>query len=211
MSLYRGIAEVFHRDIEAFTGLEIKDRCGLGVARWWAGAPSRQYLTGIRPDLIVYETSALIERAKAEVIAKEPHKYLPRQTAPTERTPLSKATVRVIRWLFSEGLPPPDAESFQQLVSPAKALARLYSPMFDEDFCDWISSSAYRLKSVGGSAERFLASGQQFDCASVGWFIRRVDDAAPTWRQEFEETFGYGPGLDNFNPNLRGRVVAADF
>ena len=205
---FKAVAEVFHRDIEDFTGLPIGDRCGTGIARWWAGCDDPAKLLFCNPDLVVYKTDQLLERAQEEVISKEPFKYLlKRNNAPAEKTSLSKATVRVIRWLFEEGLPPPDAESFRSLVSPAKALTRLYSPTFDDVFCDWISSSAYRLRSIGGSAERFLFSGQQFDCASVGWFIRRVDEAVPEWRETFKAQFGYPPGLDNFNPTLRNRAV----
>lgn len=213
LQLYRGVAEVFHRDIEALTGKHIGDRCGTGIARWWAGCDKPEKVLFCNSDLVVYDTDELIERAQEEVIKAEPFKYLPkRNNTPGEKTPLSKATVRVIRWLFDEGLPPPDADSFQGLVSPAKALTRLYSPTFDEDFCNWIRSSAYRLRSIGGSAERFLYSGQQFNCASVGWFIRRVDEYVPDWREVFKQQFGYPPGLDNFNPTLRGRAVAnSDF
>lgn len=208
---YKAASEVFHRDIEERTGLTIGDRCGTDRARWWAGTNNPEALIYFNEDQVVYDTKELLERAEAEVIAKEPFKYRAQSNdTPAEPTSFSKSTMRVLKYIFDEVLDPPDAESHATIVNPAKALARLVSPALDNEFCAWLSTSEYRLRKIGGSPERFLYSGDQFNNAGIGWFIRRVDDLHPHWREEFKENFGYNPGLNNFNPRYR-RNTGSDF
>ena len=208
---YRAASEVFHQDIEEFTGLPMTDRCGRDVARWWAGTNDPAKLIACNTEGTPLDTDELLARAD-ELMAAEPFKYqTQRKDTPAERQSLSKQVVRTINWIFNEALPPPDSNSYQNIVSPAKALARLYSPLFDEVFCDWISSSQYRLNTIGGSAERFLYAGGGFNCASVGWFIRAVDKEVPDWRADFEAQFGFKPGLNDFNPQRKLALISEDF
>ena len=208
---YRAASEVFHQKIEDFTGLPMTDRCGKDGARWWAGTNDPAKIIACNSDGIPLDTDELLAEAD-ELIAKEPFKYQSHsKDTPAERQSLSKQVIRTINWIFNEALPPPDSNSYQNIVSPAKALARLYAPLFDEPFCDWISSSQYRLNTIGGSAERFLYAGDGFNCASIGWFIRAVDREVPQWRADFEAQFGFKPGLNDFNPQRRVGLISEDF
>ena len=64
--------EVFHQDIEKATGRTIADRCGTDVSRFWGGLKSPDHLLFVKPELVSYKTSELLERAKVEVISKDP-------------------------------------------------------------------------------------------------------------------------------------------
>ncbi len=209
--LFKPCAEIFHRDIEKRTGLTIVDRCGCDRARWWAGSNDPAGLIFLNEGLVVYDRDELIARAQEEVIKPEPFKYRSQANdTPAEATTFSKSTMRALRFIFDEVLAPPDAESHAKIVNPAKALARLVSPALDTEFCNWLSSSEYRLRKIGGDAERFLYAGDMFNNAGIGWFIRRVDDDHPDWREQFKEVYGYHPGLNDFNPRFR-RNGNADF
>jgi hypothetical protein len=150
-----------------------------------------------------YETPALLQRAKDEVVSENPYQYQAREDDSDEDGEVSQATLWVIRWIFRTILPPPDAESYAELVTPCKALARKVGPALDEEFANWISQSDYRMAKVGNDPIDFLYRGDPFDNASVGWFIRAVDRIVPDWRDLFEVEFGAYPGLDCFNPDKR--------
>ena len=195
--------EVFHRDIETATGRTIADRCGTDVSRFWGGLKSPDHLLFVKPDLISYKTDDLLQRAKVEVIAKDPYKYQKRSGNFETNEDVSEATLFVVRWIFANILPPPDGDSYNDLVTPAKALARLAAPSLDEAFCNWIGQSDYRMSKIGNDPVDFLYRGDPFDNASIGWFIRAVDKQVPDWRDLFEVEFGAYPGLDDFNPNKK--------
>ena len=114
---------------------------------------------------------------------------------------MSPATIWIIRWIIENILPPPDADAYNTLVTPAKALVRLVSPQLDETFCNWIAQSDYRMQKAGNDPLDFLYRREEFDNASDGWFIKRVDENGPNWRELFEVGFGAYPGLDRFNPD----------
>ena len=201
---FKAAAELFHRDVEAATDCVITDRCGCDKVRWWGGLKSPEHLLFVRPELLSYETAELLARAEVEVIQQNPYQYQARQNpSQVDESEISPATVWILRWIFQKILPPPDAEAYTQLVTPAKAIARLVSPQLDEDFCNWIALSDYRMEKVNHDPMDFLYKGEEFDNASVGWFIRAVDKQVPDWRDLFEVEFGAYPGLDCFNPDKR--------
>ena len=201
--LVKAASELLHRDVEAATGKSIGDRCGTDKVRFWGGLKSADHLLFVRPVLVSYQTPELLQRAKVEVVAENPYQYQPRDNSPAEDTEVSEATLWVIRWIFRNILPPPDAECYQDLVTPCKALARKVGPALDEEFFNWISQSEYRMSKIGNDPIDFLYRGDHFDNASVGWFIRAVDKQVPDWRELFEVEFGAYPGLDCFNPDKR--------
>ena len=208
--LYKPCSEIVHQDIETATGLTITDRCGTDKARWWAGTNNPENLIVCNHNLIVYDTQELIERAQV-LVAANPNRYRAMSDTPARKTKLSKTTMRAIRFIFQE-LPPPDGESHQAIVTPAKALARMVEPDLDDDFCEWISSSEYRLRKIGGDPLRFLYAGDLFNNAGVPWFVRAADKIIPNWRESFKDKYGYHPGLDDFNPNHElGRDISSDF
>ncbi|QNI54959.1 hypothetical protein SynBIOSE41_02460 [Synechococcus sp. BIOS-E4-1] len=201
---FKAAAELFHQDVETATGCVITDRCGCDKVRWWGGLKSPEHLLFVRPELVSYETPELIERAQVEVVQKNPYQYQPRDNSEAvAEGSVSPATVWILRWIFRTILPPPDAEAYNSLVTPAKALARLVSPQLDQEFCDWMSLSEYRMEKVNNDPLDFLYKGESFDNASVGWFIRAVDKQVPDWRDLFEVEYGAYPGLDCFNPSKR--------
>lgn len=195
--------EVFHQDVEQATGRTIADRCGTDLSRFWGGLKSEEHLLFVKPEMVSYKTEELVERAKTEVIAKQPFKYQERSGSCEQSNEVTPATLFVVRWIFQNILPPPDGDSYNELVTPAKALARLAAPALDEAFCNWIALSDYRMSKIGHDPQDFLYKGCPFDNASVGWFIRSVDKQVPDWRELFEVEFGAYPGLDCFNPDKR--------
>lgn len=201
---FKAAAELFHQDVERATGCTITDRCGVDKVRWWGGLKSPEHLLFVRSDLTSYETSALLERAQVEVVSKNPYHYQSRDDTQTvAEGSVSPATIWIIKWIFRYILPPPDAEAYTSLVTPAKALARMTAPSLDEEFCNWIAQSQYRMEKVNNDPLEFLYKGESFDNASVGWFIRAVDKQVPDWRELFMVEFGAYPGLDCFNPTRR--------
>ena len=109
------------------------------------------------PRLLSYETAELLARAEVEVIQQNPYQYQARQdTSQVDESEISPATVWILRWIFQKILPPPDAEAYTQLVTPAKAIARLVSPQLDEHFCNWIALSDYRMEKVNHDPMDFL-------------------------------------------------------
>ena len=125
----------------------------------------------------------MLARAEVEVIQQNPYQYQARvNTIQVEESEISPATVWILRWIIQKILPPPDAEAYTQLVTPAKATARLVSPQLDEDFCNWIALSDYRMERVNHDPMDFFYKAEDFDNASVGWFIHAVDKQVPDWR-----------------------------
>lgn len=57
------------------------------------------------------------------------------------------------------------------------------------------------MQKAGNDPLDFLYRREEFDNASDGWFIKRVDENVPNWRELFEVGFGAYPGLDRFNPD----------
>lgn len=201
---FKAAAELFHRDVEAATGRTITDRCGCDKVRWWGGLKSPDHLLFVRPELVSYETPALVERAQKEVVSENPYQYQAREAGQeTTASEVSPATIWIVKWIFENILPPPNGNTYERLVTPAKALARLVSPQLDESFCNWIALSDYRMEKINNDPMDLLYQGNDFDNASVGWFIRRVDEYVPDWRELFEVEFGAYPGLDCFNPHKR--------
>ena len=201
---FKAAAELFHRDVEAATGRTITDRCGCDKVRWWGGLKSPEHLLFVRPELVTYETHELVKRAQDEVVRENPYQYQPRDNSnPAEESEISPATIWILNWIFKNILPPPDGNSYEKMVAPAKAIARLVSPQLDESFCNWIALSDYRMEKINNEPMELLYGGNNFDNASVGWFIRAVDKQVPDWRELFEVEFGAYPGLDCFNPDKR--------
>lgn len=177
---FKAAAELFHRDVEAATGRKITDRCGCDKVRWWGGLKSPEHLLFVRPELVSYETPKLVERAQKDVVRENPYQYKAREVGQkTSESDMSPATIWIIHWIFKNILPPPDADAYNTLVTPAKAVTRLVSPQLDEAFCNWIAHSQYRMLKIGNDPLDFLYRGEAFDNASVGWFIRRVDENVP--------------------------------
>lgn len=201
---FKATAELFHRDVEAATGCKIIDRCGCDKVRWWGGLKSPEHLLFVSPELVSYETPALIQRAQEVVVRENPYQYQARDNSSAgNESEVSPATVWILRWIFDNILPPPDSNTYDKIMKSSKAVARLVSPQLDEAFCNWIAQSAYRMEKVSRDPLNFLYSGDAFDYASVGWFIRDVDRLVPDWRDLFEVEHGAYPGLDCFNPNKR--------
>ena len=67
---------------------------------------------------------------------------------------VTPATLFVVRWIF-QNITPPDGGCYNELVTPAKALARL-APALDEAFCNWIALSDYRMSKIGHNPQDFL-------------------------------------------------------
>ena len=135
--------------MEAATGKAIGDRCGTDKVRFWGGLMSEQHLLFVKPDLVSYETPALLQRAKEEVVSENPYQYQARDNDYAEDGEVSEATLWVIRWIFRTILPPPDADCYNELVTPCKALARRVGPALDEEFFNWMSQSDYRMSKIG--------------------------------------------------------------
>ena len=111
---------------------------------------------------------------------ENPYQYKAREVGQkTSESDVSPATIWIIHWIFKNILPPPDADAYNTLVTPAKAVTRLVSPQLDEAFCNWVAQSQNRMQKIGNDPLDFLYRGEAFDNASVGWFIRRVDENVP--------------------------------
>lgn len=113
--LVKAASELLHRDVEAATGKAIGDRCGTDKVRFWGGLKSEQHLLFVKPDLVSYETPALLQRAKEEVVLENPYQYQARENDYSEDGEVSEATLWVIRWILRTILSLPDADCYNEL------------------------------------------------------------------------------------------------